>query len=409
MSHVQISPLGDTKMFKPIKVGKNTLNHRVFFCPATRTRSLEDHTPSNLAVRYYDERTKFPGSLVVSEGTFPFAEAGLMEGVPGIWTERHTKAWKEIVKKVHDNKSFISLQLWNLGRAGGDPAYMKKSGVPLVGPSAIYDCDQNRQQAEEAGNPLRALTEQEIKDQIYKQYDKAAKNAVEAGFDYIELHGAHGYLLHQFIESASNQRTDEYGGSIENRARFVLELVDHMISIVGADKLGIRLSPWATFQGMPSIHGEIHPLTTYSYILHELEKRAEKGNRLAYVSLVEPRVNGNLDVDKQEQVGSNDFVEDVWKGTILKAGNYTYDAPHFTHAINDLENDRTLVGFARYNISNPDLVYRLKNGWELNPYDRSTFYGRDDLGYNTYPTHDETKRDGEEAKKRKPEPIAAAS
>ena len=406
MSHVEISPLGDTPMFKPIKVGKNTLSHRIFFPPTTRTRALEDHTPSNLALRYYGERTKFSGTLVITEGTFPFAQGGLLEGVPGIWTERHTQAWKEIVKKVHENKSFISLQMWNLGRTG-DPALLKQAGKPFLAPSAIYFDDESKKAAEAAGNPLRAMTEDEIKDQIYKYYDQAAKNALEAGFDYIELHAAHGYLLHQFIESASNQRTDKYGGSIENRARFVLELVDHMISIVGADRLGIRLSPWATFQGMPSVHGEIHPLTTYSYILSELEKRAQKGDRLAYVSLVEPRVNGNLDVDKQEQVGSNAFAEDVWKGTILKAGNYTYDAPHFSHAITDLKNDRTLVGFSRYHISNPDLVYKLQKGLELNPYDRSTFYGRDDYGYNTYPTHDETKRDDEEAKQRKPEPIAA--
>ena len=401
---VNINPLGETQVFQPIKLGKNTLSHRVFFPPTTRTRSLEDHTPSNLAYKYYDERSKFPGTLIISEGTFPSAQAGLYEGVPGIWTERQTKTWKHIIDKIHENKSFASIQLWNLGRTG-DPALLKKAGKPFLAPSAIYFDEESKKAAEKAGNPLRAMTEEEIKDMIYEQYTIAAKNALEAGFDYIELHSAHGYLLHEFLEESSNKRTDKYGGSIENRARFVLELVDHMISIVGAERLGIRISPWATFQGMKSVHGEVHPLTTYSYLVNELEKRAQAGNRLAYISLVEPRVDGINSVEKKDQTGNNDFVKELWKGTILKAGNYTYDAPKFGQLLDDVSDGRTLVGFSRYFISNPDLISRLEKGHQLAPYERETFYGRSDFGYNDYPKYGEKREDAEVAKKRVPEEL----
>lgn len=404
MSEIQAVPLKDTKVFQPIQVGKNVLSNRIFYAASTRTRALEEHTPSDLQLRNYDERTRYPGSLVVTEATFSFPQAGALPGVPGVYTPDHTNGWKKIVDRVHENKSFIAIQLWNLGRLGS-PKDLKRAGLPYVAPSAIYENENTRKEAEAVNNPLRALTEEEIHDQIYNQYTAAAKNSVAAGFDYLELHAAHGYLLHQFLEDTSNQRTDKYGGSVENRARFVLELIDHLIPIVGAEKLAIRISPWVTMKGMPGIHGDTHPLTTYSYLLHELEKRAQAGNRLAYVSVVEPRVNGAFSLDAKDQTGDNGFVEDIWKGTILKAGNYTYDAPEFRLVVNDVANDRTLVGFSRYYIANPDLVQRLHDGLPLKPYDRSLFYRQDDWGYNTYPYEGQPEEEIEAAKNRKPRPI----
>lgn len=403
MADIRVSPLKDTKVFKLIKVGRHTLSNRIFYAPSTRIRALADRTPSDLQLRNYDERTKSPGSFVVTEAVFSFPQAGLINGVPGIYSAEQTAAWKKVVDKVHANKSFISIQLWNLGRLG-DPALLKAQGLPYLAPSAIYLNEAAQKKAEDAKNPIRALTEEEIHDQIYNQYTNAAKNAVEAGFDYLELHGAHGYLLHQFLEEATNKRTDKYGGSIENRARFVLELIDHLISIVGADRLALRISPWVTIQGMEGVNGKVHPLTTYSYLLHELEKRAQKGDRLAYISVVEPRVNGAEILEKDQQLGNNDFVNDIWKGIILKAGNYTYDAPEFKQVVQDVDNDRTLVGFSRYYISNPDLVDRLKNGLTLSSYDRNTFYAGNDFGYNVYPERN-TIEEIEAAKQRVPSPI----
>ena len=397
MTATKISPLKETDLFKPIKVGQHTLTNKVTFAPTTRNRALNDHTPSDLELEYYDKRSKFPGSLLITEATFVSEQGGLYANVPGIWNDKHVNAWKRITDKVHENGSFISCQFWFLGRVA-DPKLLKEHGLDLVSSSALYPNDDFKKKAETAGNPVRALTEQEIHDLIYDSYTKAAKNAMAAGFDYIELHSAHGYLLDQFLQPATNERTDKYGGSVENRARFLLELIDQLITIVGANKLAIRISPWAKFQGMKAEQDSTHPITTFSYVLHELQKRADNGNEFAYVSIVEPRVQGNVDVDKSEQKGDNTFVEQIWKGIILKSGNYTYDAPHFNTLLNDISDNRTLVGFSRYYTSNPDLVKRLYEGWDLTPYDRDTFYTNNNWRYNTWTNYnekDEVNKDAE--------------
>ena len=397
MTATKISPLKETDLFKPIKVGQHTLTNKVTFAPTTRNRALNDHTPSDLELEYYDKRSKFPGSLLITEATFVSEQGGLYANVPGIWNDKHVNAWKRITDKVHENGSFISCQFWFLGRVA-DPKLLKEHGLDLVSSSALYPNDDFKKKAETAGNPVRALTEQEIHDLIYDSYTKAAKNAMAAGFDYIELHSAHGYLLDQFLQPATNERTDKYGGSVENRARFLLELIDQLITIVGANKLAIRISPWAKFQGMKAEQDSTHPITTFSYVLHELQKRADNGNEFAYVSIVEPRVQGNVDVDKSEQKGDNTFVEQIWKGIILKSGNYTYDAPHFDTLLNDISDNRTLVGFSRYYTSNPDLVKRLYEGWDLTPYDRDTFYTNNNWRYNTWTNYnekDEVNKDAE--------------
>ena len=395
MSGVPIAALKDTDLFKSLKVGEHTLSNKVVYPPTTRLRALSDHTPSDLELEYYAERSKYPGSLLIAEATFVSEQAGLNGTipaawnsepagyVPGIWNDKHAQAWKKITDRVHENGSFMSSQFWFLGRVG-DPQLLKDRGLDYVAPSAIYPDEDFKKKAEAAGNPLRALTEDEIHDLIYKTYTNAAKNAMAAGFDYIELHAAHGYLLDQFLQPAGNQRTDKYGGSIENRARFVLELIDHLTTVVGANKLAIRISPWATFQGMKGDQDSTHAVTTFSYLLHELQNRADNGNELAYVSVVEPRVLGGTDVEKSQQVGDNTFVGQIWKGIILKSGNYTYDAPHFKTLLHDISDNRTMVGFARYYTSNPDLVKRLYEGWDLTPYDRLSFYGSSNWGYNTF-------------------------
>ncbi|KAK6458249.1 NAPDH dehydrogenase [Scheffersomyces xylosifermentans] len=385
--------LGDTNLFKPIKVGKNVIPHRVVFAPTTRYRALDDHTPSDLQLEYYDERSRYPGTLVTTEATFSSEQGGLFHNAPGIWTDKQTQGWKKINEKIHANKSFSSIQLWFLGRVA-DAKLLKERGLPLVSASAVYANEESKRLAEEAGNPLRALTKEEIKDIIYNKYTIAAKNALEAGFDYVEIHSAHGYLLDQFLQPSTNQRTDEYGGSIENRARFVLELIDHLLPIVGADRLAIRISPWAKFQNMKAEEDSVHPITTFGYLLHELQKRADAGNQLAYISLVEPRVQASHDVAVDAQVGDNSFASKIWKGVFIKAGNYTYDAPEFNTLLKDIADDRTLVGFSRYFTSNPDFVLKLRDGLELTPYVRDTFYTHDNWGYNTWTAlDDDTKYD----------------
>lgn len=399
--------LKDTKLFEPIKVGRNEFSNRVVFAPSTRFRALEDNTPSDLQLDYYDDRTKFPGTLIITEGTVPTTKTGTYPHVPGIFTEDHVKGWKKINDKIHENKSFSSIQLWGLGRAG-DPAQGKKEGQKYKAPSAIYQDSDAEKAAKEAGNELEPYTTEEV-DELIEEYVKTARRSVDAGFDYVELHGAHGYLINQFLEASSNQRTDKYGGSIENRARFALTLVDRLSEEIGADRLAIRISPWAKFLGMKSEEDkEAHPIATYAYLLGQLQQRADAGKELAYVSIVEPRVAGNLDVNAEDVVGDNGFIKIIWKGILLRAGNYTYDAPEFKQLLDDLDDGRTLVGFSRYFISNPDLVKRLHDGEELTPYDRDSFYRHDNWGYNTYPHVDGKEKFDEEAEKaRKPAPIKA--
>ena len=376
---IEIAPLGSTKLFQPIKVGKNILPHRVAHAPTTRFRAAKNHTPSDLQLEYYKTHSQYPGTLIITEATFTSEQGGMDLHVPGIYNDAQTKAWKKINDEIHANGSFSSMQLWYLGRVA-NPKDLKDAGLPLIGPSAVYWDEESEKLAKSVGNELRELTEKEIDHIVEVEYPNAAKRAIEAGFDYIEVHSAPGYFLDQFLNPASNKRTDKYGGSIENRARLLLRIIDKLIGIVGAKKLGVRLAPWSSFLGMEIEGEEIH-----SYILQQLQQRADNGQQLAYISLVEPRVTGIYDVSLKDQQGrSNEFAYKIWKGNFVRAGNYTYDAPEFKTLLHDLDNDRTIVGFARFFTSNPDLVEKLKLGKPLNHYDREEFYKYYNYGYNSY-------------------------
>lgn len=384
-------------------MGANELSNRITYAPTTRFRALDDHVPSDLNLDYYDDRTKYPGTLVITEATLLSPRTGVYERAPGIWSAEQVSAWKKITDRVHANGSRISVQIWPLGRVA-DPVATKKAGFSLIAPSAIYPDENSKKAAEAAGNPVKELTETEIKELIEVDFVRAAKNAVAAGFDYVELHGAHGYLIDTFLQASTNARTDRYGGSIENRSRFGLEIVDRLIKEIGAERLAIRLSPWAHVQGVE--FEEISPVAQFAHFIGELEKRAKHGNRLAYVSVVEPRVNGVLNVAEAEIVGDNSFVKTVWSGVVVKAGNYTYDAPEFKSALSDVADGRTLIAFARFFTSNPDLVQRLHDGSDLAPYERSLFYARSNWGYNTFRSNNDTRFIDEAAeKKRFPAPI----
>lgn len=400
---VNIKPLINTKVFEAIKVGRNQLQNRVVFVPSTRYRALEDHTPSDLQLQYYDDRSKDPGTLIITEGVLATDKTGSASRAPAIITEKHVQEWRKITDKIHENQSFASLQLWALGRVA-DAALSKKEGQQLKGVSAIYSDEAYEKKAKDAGNELEAYTTEEL-DQLVEEITDAARRAVDAGFDYVELHGATGYLFNQFFEASSNKRTDKYGGSVENRSRFTLNVIDRISEEIGADKVAIRFSPWLQFNGMKSSNDEVHPLVTYGYILSELQKRADAGKALAYVSLIEPRIPEMLFGEDPD--ASNDFVKLIWKGTLIRSGNYTYDVPEFKDLLKDLEDGRTLAGFSRYFIANPDLVHRLRDGKSLNKYDRSTFYTNQNWGYNTYPNAEEEESFDEEAERtREAAPIA---
>lgn len=362
------SMAGTSKLFKPLRLGRSELSNRVALAPLTRFRADDDHVPmQDLVPEYYAQRASVPGTLLITEATFIAPQAAGYPLAPGIWSQAQIDGWKQVTKAVHDKKSLIYMQLWALGRAshldglkkvaGSDAKIVSASDIPLEG-----------------GEKPTPLTEDEIQWYI-KQYAQAAKNAIEAGFDGVEVHGANGYLVDQFIQDVSNQRTDRWGGSIENRARFALEIIKAVSEAVGSDRTAIRLSPFSTFQSMRMAD----PEPQFSYLVRELKKF-----NLAYIHLVESRVSGNADVEATEKIN---FLVDIWdnQSPVLLAGGFR-PASAVTAVDEVFPNKDIIVVFGRFFISNPDLVFRLQKGIELASYERGTFYnpGKPD-GYITYP------------------------
>ncbi|KKY31045.1 putative nadh:flavin oxidoreductase nadh oxidase family protein [Diaporthe ampelina] len=355
-------------LFKPLRLGRSELSNRVALAPLTRFRADDDHVPlQSLVPEYYAQRASVPGTLLITEATYVAPQAAGYPLAPGIWSQAQIDGWRPVTKAVHDNKSFIYMQLWALGRAsrleglkkvaGPDAKVVSASDIPLEG-----------------GEKPTPLTEDEIRWYI-GQFAQAAKNAIEAGFDGVEIHGANGYLVDQFTQDVSNQRTDEWGGSVENRARFALEVVKAVAEAVGSDRTAIRLSPFSDFQSM----GMADPKPQFSYLVRELKKYS-----LAYIHLVESRVSGNADVEPTDKVN---FLVDIWdnQSPVLLAGGFR-PASALTAADEEFPNRDIIVVFGRFFISNPDLVFRLQKGIEFASYERGTFYnpGKPD-GYTTYP------------------------
>ncbi|KAJ6479016.1 hypothetical protein C8R45DRAFT_1063279 [Mycena sanguinolenta] len=343
-----------SKLFEPIKVGNMTLQHRIVLAPLTRCKADETHVPYlPLVAEYYGQRASMPGSLLITEATLIAARAGGYVHVPGIWSPEQIAAWKSVTQAVHAKDSFIFMQLRAYGLAANhaqlqseDPSlpYVSASDVPLSSRTG----------------PLRALNVAEIKEYV-GLYAQAAKNAIEAGFDGIEVHGANGYLVDQFLQDVSNKRTDEYRGSVENRARFALEVVDAVSAAIGSERTAIRFSPWSPFleMGMPD------PLPTFSYVISELAVRYPV---LAYLHLVEPRVSGNSSREATAHE-SNDTLRALWAPRpFVRAGGFTRK-----NALEAAESG-DLIAFGRLYISNPDLPARLEKDVPLTAYDRSTFY-----------------------------------
>ncbi|CCK70063.1 alkene reductase KNAG_0D03170 [Huiozyma naganishii CBS 8797] len=378
----------DTNLFKPIKVGSMELAHRVVMAPLTRWRALHpSHVPNEkLVPLYYDQRSKAPGTLIITESAFTSLQAGGYDYAPGIWSEEQVAVWTKIFAKIHGNKSFVFVQLRNLGRQAV-PTSMARDGLRYDSASDdLYIDEATKEAVLKAGLKQHGITKSEIK-QYIAEYVHTAKNSIKAGADGVEIHSANSYMLNQFLDPRSNHRTDEYGGSIENRSRFTLEVVDALIDAVGAERVGIRFSPFGKYGGMSgSDDPQVYEL--YSYLLDQLESRAQFGNRLAYVHLMEPRVaNISLEEGQGEDLEhSNDFAYDHWKGPIIRSGNFAA-SPDITESVLD---DRTLIAYGRYFISTPDLPHRLAEGLPLNKYNRTTFYKLGAVGYTDYPTYEET-------------------
>ncbi|KAJ6522870.1 hypothetical protein B0H19DRAFT_973116 [Mycena capillaripes] len=360
------------KLFQPTTVGHLRLKHRVVLAPMGRVRASKGgHVPVlPMTKEYYTQRGSTPGTLLITEGTFIAARACGYPNVPGIWSEEQIVVWKEITESVHAAGSYVFLQLWAMGRAASvehlreeDPSF------PYVSAS-----DLKLNWANE--NP-RPLTVPEIQEYI-TLYAQAAKNALRAGFDGVEIHAANGYLIDQFTQDVSNHRTDEYGGSVENRCRFALEVLDGVTKTVGANRTGIRLSPWSIFQEM----GMVDPKPTFTHLVSQI--RAAHPD-LAYLHIIEPRIGGDNDSAGGNADASNDFIRELWAPkTLISTGGYTRKT-----ALERAEKDGNLIAFGRQFLANPDLPVRLMKNIPTNTPNRETFYSDGTIGYIDYPFADQ--------------------
>ncbi|KAJ4264302.1 hypothetical protein NW762_005498 [Fusarium torreyae] len=372
----------ESRLWKPLKLGANTLSHRIALAPLTRFRNDDDNLPVDMMIKYYADRASSPGTLVISEATGISRAAEAATNAPGISTPEQVEGWKKIYDAVHAKGSFMFQQLWDLGRAG-DPEYLKSRGFKYSSSSNL--------KMEGVSVAPEALTEEEILQKI-ADFRQAAKNVVAAGGDGVEIHGAHGYLVDQFISESINNRTDKWGGSVENRSRFLLEVIKATVEEIGAERTALRLSPFATYQQAYTSN----PWEQFGHIIGELKKA---GYNLAYISLVEPRGNPatmkmspyQVEADDVNPFGdkkqSLEFILEMWdnQSPIIVGGGYV---PNNVYGAVDgsYKNWDVIVAFGRWFISNPDLVFRVKNGVPLTPYQRETFYtAKSNVGYNDYP------------------------
>ncbi|EPB4204823.1 alkene reductase [Yersinia enterocolitica] len=359
------------KLFSPLKVGALTLPNRVFMAPLTRLRSIEPgDIPTPLMAEYYRQRAS--AGLIITEATQISFQAKGYAGAPGLHTQEQLNAWKKITQAVHNEGGHIAVQLWHVGRISHHS--LQPGQQAPVAPSAIA-ADTRTTVRDETGawvrvpcSTPRALETEEIPG-IITDFRQATANAREAGFDYIELHAAHGYLLHQFMSPASNQRTDQYGGSIENRTRLTLEVVDATAAEWGAESIGIRISPLGPFNGLDN--GEDQEEAAL-YLIEELNKR-----HIAYLHISEPDWAGG----KPYSDAFRDAVRARFKGVIIGAGAYTAEKAESLIEKGFID----AVAFGRSYISNPDLVERLQQNAPLNEPDGETFYGGGAKGYTDYP------------------------
>ena len=353
-------------LFSKSTLGKLELQNRMVMAPMTRSRSI-DNIPGDLVRDYYAQRAS--AGLIITEGTSPSPNGLGYPRIPGIFSSAQVAAWTPVNQAVHTHGAKIFIQLMHCGRIA-HPLNLP-AGARVIAPSAIAATGEMYTDAEgmKPNATPQAMTSADIKSTI-EEFAQAAKNAVAAEFDGIELHAANGYLLEQFIRPNSNVRTDEYGGSIENRARFVLEVVDAAIAAIGKDKVGVRLSPFGVFNDMPDYPSMA---SDYTYLAQQLNARG-----LVYVHLVDHSPMGAPEVPQSIK----ETIRREFKGCLILSGGYDAE-----RAESDLATQKCdLIAVGRPFLANPDLVARWKTHAAVNAPDFSTFYTPGAKGYTDYPT-----------------------
>ena len=357
-----------TNLFSPYKVGNLELPSRIVMAPLTRMRAGKGNVPQAMNAEYYAQRAS--AALIISEATQISPQGVGYPHTPGIHSSEQIEGWKLVTEAVHQQGGKIFLQLWHVGRVS-HPSLQPNGELP-VAPSAI--APKGMAATYEGEKPFvtpRALETEEIP-QIVQQYVQATKNALAAGFDGVEIHSANGYLLDEFLQDGSNKRTDRYGGSIENRARFLMEVVEAVTQVCDSRRVGVRLSPSSTFMDM----SDSNPEELFGYVARELNKF-----NLAYLHVVEPRIKGDKhDEDESNGLGVK-FFRPIFTGTLISAGGYTRDTGNEVLASGNAD----LVAYGRLFIANPDLPKRFKLKASLNTYHRPTFYTQGQEGYIDYP------------------------
>jgi N-ethylmaleimide reductase len=353
-------------LYSPATLGPLKLQNHLVMAPMTRNRAT-GNVPNDLIAEYYQQRSS--AGLIVTEGTSPSPNGLGYPRIPGIFSPEQVDGWRKVATAVHDGGAKIFIQLMHTGRIG-HPLNLPK-GARVLGPSAIAAAGEIYTDAEgmKPHPTPEPMTDADIKTAI-AEFGTAARNAVAAGADGVELHAANGYLLEQFIRPTSNQRTDSYGGSIENRARFVLEAAKAAIAAIGADKVGIRLSPYGTFNDMPE-YPEM--ASDYAYLAARLNELG-----LVYVHLVDHSPMGAPEVP----VTIKQTIRKEFKRTLILSGGY--DAQRAEKELEDKACDLIAVG--RPFLSNPDLVARWTSGAALNEIDFGTFYTPGPKGFTDYPS-----------------------
>ena len=371
-----MNDVNTSALFTPVQLGAHQLKHRVVMAPLTRSRSVQPNSvPGSLMREYYGQRAS-EGGLIIGEATNISLTSRGWLGAPGLYTGEQVEGWKKIVETVHGRGGLMLAQLWHNGRS---------SHVSMTGGAQPVSASVNPEYWQDSGHlistpqgwiqpsPHRALTAPEIA-VVVEDYRRAAQNAIAAGFNGVELHAANGYLLDQFLQDNSNKRTDEHGGSIPNRSRFLLQTVNALISVWGADRVAVRIGPGGTWNDM----ADSNPQELFAYIARELSAL-----RIAYLHVIEPRVRGNIVIRQGEGPIASEALGKIFKGPIVSAGGFEPSTAAEAVSLGV----SAAVTFGRHFISNPDLPLRIREGLPLAEYDRKTFYTFDAKGYTDYPKY----------------------
>lgn len=352
------------KLFTPLQLGKISLKHRVIHPPLTRLRANPDDSVSEMMITYYEQRAS-DGGLIITESVHPSYDSRGYIGAPGIYEDHHIAGWKKVTDAVHAKGGKIIMQIAHDGRQSHVDL---SNGLSPIAPSVVpYEGLAFTQNGWVPVSLHREVGVEEIK-KVIGNFRQSAVRALEAGFDGIELHNANGYLADTFLQDGTNKRRDDYGGTIEKRTKFSLELLEAIISVWGEGRVGIRISP----SGKWGAISDSDPKATFGYFAAQLNKYP-----LAYLHIIEPRVMGTETLDESQGPVASTYLRQIYKGNIIAAGGFDRAG---AEAILE-KGDADAVAFGRYFTSNPDLPERLRLNLPLAPYVRDAFWGGDEHDY----------------------------